>query len=357
MITQDILPQLKNVRRTVTGWMARCPTHDDEHNSLSISEGEGGRLLLFCHAGCPFERIISALEIVQSQCQIVQTYDYEDEHGALLFQVCRTEPKGFFQRRPDGNGGFLNNTKGVRKVLYRLPELLESDPSLTVFIVEGEKDVEALRDVGLVATCNTGGAGKWDETFSEYLQNRDAVLLPDNDPTGHSHMGRISNSLRGYAKSLKIVSLPGLPEKGDVSDWLAAGGTVEKLLELVQSTDIETAPSSALVMSFSELMDRSFTDGEPIAGHACRGEIMLVQSVTNHGKSTFIRNAAIALTTGAEFLPFVQRGQPKKVLLLNLEGAGGRFQYDLRVMTRDFTPQEMELLRQNLFPTHPPPFG
>lgn len=118
-----------------------------------------------------------------------------------------------------------------------------------------------------------------------------------------------------------------------------------------------TENRDSFITSFQELMNRKFDDGEMIAGHTCRGEIMLVQSVTNHGKSTLIRNLSLALATGGLFYPLVERGTPRRVLLLNLEGSGGRFQADLRVMTRDFSEVEIELTTQNFFPTHAPVIG
>ncbi|HVF51804.1 MAG TPA: AAA family ATPase [Pyrinomonadaceae bacterium] len=112
--------------------------------------------------------------------------------------------------------------------------------------------------------------------------------------------------------------------------------------------------SRSFITSFADFMSRQFNDGEEIAFHAYRGEIVLVQSVTNHGKSTLCRNAGLALATGGEFAPIVSKGKPRKVLLLNLEGSGGRFQTDLAVMTRDFTSSEIELVRANFLPTHAP---
>ncbi len=125
--------------------------------------------------------------------------------------------------------------------------------------------------------------------------------------------------------------------------------------------EINTCSSSethkAFITSFAELMKTDFDDGEMIAGHACRGEILLVQSVTNHGKSTMIRNLSLALATGGQFLPLAERSPARKVILLNMEGSGGRFQSDLRLMTHDFTDDEIELVHENFSPTHAPGVG
>jgi len=167
--------------------------------------------------------------------KIVATYDYQDETGALLFQVARYEPKTFKQRKPDGNGGWDWKVKGVRQVPYRLPELLAAPPNKTVYIVEGEKDVNNMAALGLVSTCNAGGAGKWRDSHSECLKDRPViVVIADNDDAGRDHAQKVAKSLRKVNPGMmvRVLELPGLPEKGDVSDWLDAGGTVEELAKL-----------------------------------------------------------------------------------------------------------------------------
>ncbi len=189
--------------------------------------------------------------------RIVATYDYRDPTGRVVFQVVRQHPKAFGQRRPDGTGGYIWNLKGVTPVPYRLPELLEADPSRPVLIPEGEKDVDRLRGLGFVATCNPGGAGKWRPSYSKVLAGRRVAVLPDNDEAGEEHAAQVVASLRGVAASAVVLRLPDLGPKGDVSDWLDAGGTKEDLERLVsealaggthgsdakdQSADNENAP-------------------------------------------------------------------------------------------------------------------
>ncbi len=166
--------------------------------------------------------------------KIVATYDYRAENGDLLFQVCRTDPKSFRQRKPKPGGGWDWRVKGVRVVPYRLPELL-AEPDRPVVVVEGEKDVDALAAIGLLATCNPGGALKWTCEHAEFLRGRRVVILPDNDTVGCQHAEAVATTLRGLAASVRIVNLPGLAPKGDVSDWLDAGGTKEQLVALIQA--------------------------------------------------------------------------------------------------------------------------
>jgi putative DNA primase/helicase len=159
---RDALHRFKNVGRSGDGWTAQCPSHGDAHNSLSIGEGDDGRLLLKCHAnaGCTYESISRAAGIEkQSSQRIITSYDYRDEKGALLYQALRYDPKGFSQRRPEGNG-WAYKLNGVRRVPYRLLDIIGAGAGALVFVVEGEKDAGRLAGFGFVATTNAGGAGE-----------------------------------------------------------------------------------------------------------------------------------------------------------------------------------------------------
>jgi len=175
---------------------------------------------------------VSAPATAEAAKHIVAEYPYHDQHGVLLFESIRFDPKAFSQRRPNGNGGYIWNLDGVERVPYRLSELLAASPGKLVFIPEGEKDVDNLRALGLVATCNSGGAGNWRPEFAPYFTGRDVVILPDNDGPGLAHAEDVARSLFPVAARVCIVCLAGLPPKGDVSDWLDAGHTKDELIEL-----------------------------------------------------------------------------------------------------------------------------
>lgn len=236
------------IREGPTGWTATCPAHDDRHPSLSIAEGDDGRVLLHRHAGCEPTAIVAVLglEMLDLFCDPLEVargrigapvaeYDYRDESGRLLFQVVRFEPKAFRQRRPDGKGGWTWGLGDTRRVLFLLPELLAADPTEPVFIVEGEKDALNLAGLGVVATCNPMGAGKWRDEYGAALAGRRVVVIPDNDEPGRAHALAVTRSLHGISASVKIVDLPDLPPSGDISDWIARGGTREDLTGLEES--------------------------------------------------------------------------------------------------------------------------
>jgi hypothetical protein len=148
----------------------------------------------------------------------------------------RFEPKDFRQRRPDGTCGWTWNVKGVRPVPYRLPELIEAlAGDRPVVVVEGEKDADALARWNVPATCNAGGAGKWHTALNEHFRGADVVILPDNDPAGKNHSADVAANLAGIARQVRVVELQGLPPKGDVSDWIAAGGTADEFWHLVET--------------------------------------------------------------------------------------------------------------------------
>jgi hypothetical protein len=210
--------------------------------------------------------------------RIVTEYDYRDEAGALLFQVCRFEPKDFRQRRPDGKGGWMWQVTGTRQVPYRLPELIATPRDTSIFVVEGEKDCDRLAALGLTATCNPGGAAKrgrsgkpaktkWRAELNPFFRSRDVTVVPDNDDAGRDHARAVAANLAPVAARVRILELPALPPKGDLSDWLDGGGTIDELLRLAaEAPDFrldhleEEAESENIPDPLEGLIDSAATD-------------------------------------------------------------------------------------------------
>ena len=274
---EEILDRFEGVKRSGDNQAsARCPAHEDKRASLSLSFDPGtGKILIRCHAGCDTRAVLDAAGLAwkditperrnrpgkRSEPEAV--YTYQDEHKDTLFQAVRFPGKQFRQRRParpgdppdkvrtDPDGSqWVYKLGNTRRVPYRLPEVLEAlKAGRRVFIVEGEKDVESAGRLGLDATCNPMGAGKWTEECTLSLQGADAVIIPDNDSAekgypGQRHAADILRTLTGTASRVRVLELPperaGRPIK-DLSDWIAAGGPRAELEALADSApDWET---------------------------------------------------------------------------------------------------------------------
>lgn len=251
-----ILARLGVVKKIGKDWQAKCPAHEDHRASLSVGEGDDGRVLLHCHAGCTLEAIIAALDVKPAQLfppndrkplpTIVATYDYLDLDGRLRYQVCRFEPKDFRQRQPSVSGGFAWNMTGVKRIPYRLNEL---KGHALIYIAEGEKDVDALWRAGMPATTNVGGAGKWRDSDSIALKAvgvQRVVILPDNDVPGRKHAQQVTESVKDSGMAAVTIELPDLAVKEDVSEWLRLGHQRTELEALVNKA-LWLVPKSALL--------------------------------------------------------------------------------------------------------------
>lgn len=253
-MTAAELAERLDATRSGAGWMARCPAHEDRVPSLSISEGREGRVLLKCQAGCALEAVLGGLGLTKRDLfdangrgpgaplrQEVAAYDYRDELDTLLYQVVRFLPKAFKQRRPDGHGEWIWNLHGVRRVLYRLPALLDRSAGAPVWVVEGEKDADTLTRHGLAATTNACGVKNWRPEYSAALKGAHVIIVPDTDAPGLAHGEEVARQLHGTAASVRVLTLP---RGKDVTEFLELGGTVDELTALAAAAPA-WAPAAA----------------------------------------------------------------------------------------------------------------
>jgi 5S rRNA maturation endonuclease (ribonuclease M5) len=298
---------------------------------LSLKQGDDGRTLLNCHANCSIDSICAAMGITKrdlfpenrngrhgaqipksSEFQTVATYDYCDEHGELRFQAVRqhaedlSKPCGyrktFRQRRPDANGGWICEPgcmDGVERILYRLPEIIRDVArGLPIFIVEGEKDCEAMVKRGFSATCNVGGAGKWMDGYSETLRGADVIVIPDKDEPGRKHAEQVADALAGIAKRVRIIELPDLNGKKvkDAHDFFSAGGTAEELIGIVdsQKTLAERIRDRRFNVHIkpAPVVPRYFVNGIPIC---TPGNFTAISAMPKGGKSAFVSAMAASV--------------------------------------------------------------
>ncbi len=320
------LTELKNLLAAKTGnepkpagegFICRCPAHEDQTASLSIGTGRDG-LLLKCHAGCTFENIIAALGIKPAELffknnaakksgklNLVETYAYRAADGKLRFEVCRYDPKDFRQRRPNpaAPDKWIWKLDGVELVPYRLPELITAAKAgETVFIVEGEKDVAALVENGFNATCNAGGAGKWQDNFAEYFNGAKSVrIIADKDAPGRKHAVAVAASIKDKVSSVKVFELPDTTGKTvkDAHDFFAAGGTAEQLREIAEAAaEFEPLANAAADITPNEWFKQKFptlaeTHGEPVSQ----------KSANNRTKASDLNESFMAATLGAAANP------------------------------------------------------
>jgi uncharacterized protein DUF3631 len=178
------------------------------------------------------EEPIESSGVRKDMKEIKTVYPYRDEEGELLYEQNRFEPKSFAFCRPIKGGGRIWNLKDTRLVLYNLPEVIEADE---VGITEGEKDVESLKSLGLPATCNPGGAGKWRPEYSKCLKGKEVYVLQDNDEPGRKHALAVAHSVAKFAS--KVILVPPFRRAKDVTEWIEHGGTKKKLEKLIAGTE------------------------------------------------------------------------------------------------------------------------
>jgi len=233
-------------------WRGGCPVHNGRDENFSVDPSTG---MAFCHSQCSrgwdvigLEMELGGVDFPKAKAEVFRilgrplpswqdrdveaTFDYTDESGKLLYQVVRKTGKRFMQRHPvDGQPGrWIWGLGKSKPVPFQLPRVAAS--KAVIAVTEGEKDAIALTRAGWVATCNNGGAGNFKPELALYFAGKDVAIFPDNDEPGRKHAESVAKILHAVANSVRIVEMPGLPLKGDVSDFLASGKTVDDLYEL-----------------------------------------------------------------------------------------------------------------------------
>lgn len=297
--------------------------------------------------------------------RITATYDYIDGDGELVFQVVRYEPKTFRQRRPAGreersSDGWVYSVKGVTLVPYRLPEIQEVIAGdRVVMIVEGEKDADALWAAGVPATCNPMGAGKWSPDLDAHFAGANVVILPDNDDAGRKHRDLVATRLAGIARRVRCLDLPGLPLKGDASDWLETGGTADALYTLVDRSAREPGdipPASRYGALWLDAIPGS-GNATPwiVKGLVPGNSFGAVVGPPGCGKSFLVLDLAwaisvLAISEGEDARWFGCRTRPVGVVYIAAEGTGG-FSKRIEALIRRYKIDDLGRYPFVLYPT------
>lgn len=342
VLRELVLPRLEAVRKSGGGFMARCPTHEDRQASLAVGPGKDQPVVFHCHAGCAPDDIVARLGLTWEQLSTprdravddatwtpagpaVAVYDYVDEQGKLLFQVCRTASKDFRQRVPDttAKSGWTWKLGDTRRVLYRLPDVVAAvRDQREVWICEGEKDVATLTAHGLVATCNPGGAGKWRPEYTEVLRDAVVPIVADADEPGRAHARHIADALTEVGAEVRILEAA---SGKDVTDHIRAG---HNLVDLVQTWPAPDEPPATTPVDRlrSLLLDTAGLDNLPnpeplIRGVLQRNSLAWLIGRPGSAKTFIALDMAAAIGTGQTWQGFpTSRGL---VLYLIAEGATG----------------------------------
>lgn len=257
-------------------------------------------------------------------------YRYTDLEDRTIFEVVRLALDGggktFRQRRSDGNGGFVWDLDGVDPVPYRWPWLdLAVDHAETIWVVEGEKDADRLAELGLASTTSAKGAAwAWPGEWAEYFRGAPQVfVLADNDDPGRKAARQRAAVVAAAVPDVRVVELPGLDEKGDVSDWLDGGGSIDELWKLAEASpafrlsEVEsptpTTGSLELRWVSAAVDDPPEEPAELVKGFLRAGELTAVVAPRAVGKSFLVFNLAAQLAKGdGQFLgalPVVRQGR------------------------------------------------
>ena len=263
---QRVLSRLEGVVTVSGGFQAKCPCRDDDHNpSFSVSEGKDGKVVVYCHAGrCDTEKACQSMGLTLSdlyppkpkeELKLTATYNYYSEDGTLLFQKLRfvdsSGKKTFRQRKPDGRGGWDYKLADTPRVLYNLPAVINAvKQGKPIFVVEGEKDVDTLTKMSIVATTMPNGAGTWNEIHTSVLAGATVDIIIDDDLPGQQHAVEVYQALQEVGCDVQVWKCA----KGkDVTDHLNNGGTIEQLEVFdVNSVDDKTEPEAIAPIQTAE---------------------------------------------------------------------------------------------------------
>lgn len=342
-----LLGKLPGATKSGSGWSARCPAHDDRKASLSVGEGDDGRALVKCHAGCALKAIVAALGLTvrdlmppgkgptpkvkfggtnksdapKSGGKVFPTASaavawLEAKHGPRsglwTYHDAAGEPVGVVVRWDTGDGkdirpvarfpdGWRVGAMPAPRPLYRLPELASA---VRVLVVEGEKAADAARSLGFVATTSAGGAEAAGRTDWTPLAGKEVWLLPDNDAPGRKYAGTAEKFLKAMKPSaaVRTVVLPGLPEKGDIVDWIAARGDAapDALRAEIEALAASPPPGPRPVLTCMADVEPEevawlWPDRIPI------GRLTILVGRPGEGKSFLTTALAAHVTTGRDF--------------------------------------------------------
>ncbi len=305
MDLEDFLSKLEGVKQLPSGFAARCPAHDDHVASLSVNEGREGGIVLICFAGCQTEDVVSAVGLTMRDLagapHVVETYAYVDEEGSPLWHVERWANPKTFRCRP-------GLPPAAQRLLYRADWLRWArEETETIYVFEGEKDSNRAADLGLVSTCNVGGAGAWLPHYAEQVRGCPVVVVADNDAPGRKHAREVAASCATTALSVVLV----VPRYGnDFSELLDLGWTMEALDPLPEEEELG-------VVCAANVRTRPHEWAWP--GYIPFGAVTMGEGDPGDGKSITTTDLTARWSSGAPMPDGSQHGGPFNVVMISAE--------------------------------------
>lgn len=376
-----LLSKLPRAKRQGEAWAARCPAHEDKRPSLSISEGEGGRALVCCHAGCKPEEIVAALGLKLSDLmpespttarpmpratrkptakapRTPATFataaeavaELERQHGprmaAWTYHGADGGPVGLVVRWDKATGkeirpvsktpaGWIIGGMPEPRPLYRLPELL-ARPGERVLVCEGEKATDAAAGLGYLATTSPHGSKSASKADWTPLAGREVVILPDADEAGEKYAADVAAILVKLTPPAAVRIMDTgpdgmtLPPKGDIADWVERyrnGGhdetaMREDLERLIAQATVKANPKEAgpVLVCLADVEPREIKWLWP--GRVPLGRITLLVGRPGEGKSFLTTDMAARITTGTPW-PDLSECPIGSVILVSAEDDPG----------------------------------
>ena len=300
MQAEQIAKALGNAKKVNGSWLASCPlpTHGqgngDKNPSLSITDGPDSKPLFKCHGGCdqhdvfaaikdfgllpelePRAELLASIKPIQNPV-LEQEWHYTDEDGVTLFIKQRyktydAKGKTYKQLRVDEHGRRHSTITGAKIVPYNLPEVEQARVNnRTVFLTEGEKAADALKSIGVCATCTHQGASSFPEDAIQYFAGLNVVILPDNDKVGWEFAKKAVKAIKNVANSIRVVDLPLDDIKEDAYEYVNRYGydktdlaAITKKAEKISDEDDVTIPERFVQVEEIETVVKDSLSTEP----------------------------------------------------------------------------------------------
>jgi putative DNA primase/helicase len=311
------------------------PGHSSKDRSLSVKIGRDGEPLCFSHSGddplaCKdYARAKIGMAPFEPSGNSGRSKDQIKANGSKTYEFCDPATGKVRYRKEriesaDGRKSFAfqpRGRNGSEPLLYGGERLADAGEGRPVFVVEGEKKVDRLSELGATAvSLDSGASSKWLTSHADALRGLNVVLWPDSDEAGEGYISRAAQCLHGSAASIRVVRPFGRPNgaKGrDVCDWQGNAGDLVALVD-------GASPYVAINPDTTEIITRRASDVNPETFSwlwkywIARGKFHLIGGVPETGKTTITLSFA-AIVSSSSTWPDGTRAPGGNVLIWTSE--------------------------------------